>query len=64
MDDCKSEKLEATFHELLSLSLLGPSNFCFSKKLIHKRDEKLKQITPPLQILGCDCVPEFETKKM
>jgi hypothetical protein len=47
MDDCKSEKLEATFHELLSLSLLGPSNFCFSKKLIHKRDEKLKQITPP-----------------
>jgi hypothetical protein len=45
-NDPKSEKLEAPVHELLSLSLLGSSNFWISRKLIHKGDEKLKQ-TPP-----------------
>jgi hypothetical protein len=46
IDDPKSEKLEAHFHEFLSFSLLGTSNFLISRKPIHKSDEKLKQ-TPP-----------------
>jgi hypothetical protein len=46
LDDPKSEKLEALFHELLNFSLFEPSSFWISRKLIQKSDEKLKQ-TPP-----------------
>jgi hypothetical protein len=43
LDDPKSEKLKAPFHEFLSFSLSGLSNFWISRKLIYKNDEKLKQ---------------------
>jgi hypothetical protein len=48
LDGHKSENLEAPSHELLSFSLLGPSSFWISRKLIHKSDEKLKQTPPKL----------------
>jgi hypothetical protein len=43
LDGPKSEKLKATFHELLNFSLSRSSSFWISQKLIHKSDEKLKQ---------------------
>jgi hypothetical protein len=45
LDGPKSEKLEAPFHELLSFSLLGPTIFWISRKLI-KNYEKLKTNNP------------------
>jgi hypothetical protein len=57
LDDSKSEKLEAPFHELLSFSLLGPSSFWISLKLIQKSGEKLKQTGPqsasPTKLCPC-----------
>jgi hypothetical protein len=49
LDGPKSEKPEVPFHELLSFSLLEPSDFWISRKLIHISDEKLKQ-TPPKSV--------------
>jgi hypothetical protein len=34
LDGPKNEKLEVPFHELISFSLLGPSSFWISRKLI------------------------------
>jgi hypothetical protein len=41
LDDSKNKKLEATFYELLSFSLLRSSNYWILRKVI-KNDEKLE----------------------